>query len=451
MDVSTVVSRVAAAAVLWAAGAGVAGATETLSRAEAVAEALRANPAVARAREELRGLEGRKREAIADALPEVTLVGTALRYRDPSLLNSPGFDSFPPELRELLRVEASPLYEGSARVHQTLFSFRLGSAIRAARHGLAMGEEMARMAERDVALAAVRAYDGYLLALAKAQVAAQVQKQKEEHLATARHRREAGTATDLDVLRSQVDLENQRSELLAARSHADLARGALNAVLERPIDAPVEPSDSLAYVAFDVGLEEVVAEALAHRPEVRAAQERANAYEHFIGVAKADSRPRLDFDGSWGYSVRRPGDFGDGDFTRWNGSVTLTVPVFDGRRTAGRVAQARAEAGKMVQDRRALETQVRLQAKEGLDRLRVADAILQAAEANVAQARRALEMTETNYRYGAATTLDVLDAQAAFALAESTRITARHGHAAARATLRYVMGRDPVDPVPGGE
>ena len=60
------------------------------------------------------------------------------------------------------------------------------------------------------------------------------------------------------------------------------------------------------------------------------------------------------------------------------------------------------------------------------------------------QARKALEMTEANYRLGAATTLDVLDAQAAFTQAEFTRVEALHAHANARAGLRYVMGQDPL-------
>ena len=53
-------------------------------------------------------------------------------------------------------------------------------------------------------------------------------------------------------------------------------------------------------------------------------------------------------------------------------------------------------------------------------------------------------MTQANYRAGAATTLDVLDAQAALTLAESLRLEALYEHANARAAVRYVMARDPA-------
>ena len=170
------------------------------------------------------------------------------------------------------------------------------------------------------------------------------------------------------------------------------------------------------------------------------------AYQQLVGVVRADALPRLDFDATWGYSVRELSNFGRGDYKRWNASVSLTVPVFDGLRTVGRVAQARGDVRKITQDRLALETQIRLEAQAAVQRLNTALTVLAAAEANVAQARKALDMTQANYSHGAATALDVGDAQSALTLAESIRIEALHEHADTRATLRYVMGRDPLDP-----
>ena len=144
--------------------------------------------------------------------------------------------------------------------------------------------------------------------------------------------------------------------------------------------------------------------------------------------------------------MRELGNFGKSEYARWNAALSLTVPVFDGLRTAGRVAQARGDARKITQDRLALDTQIRLEAHEAFERLNTARTVLDASEANVAQARKALDMTQANYNHGAATTLDVLDAQSALTLAESIRIEALHEHADTRATLRYVMGRDPLDP-----
>ncbi len=416
-----------------------------LSRAEAVSRALAANPEVRKSQAGLDSLRGRKQEALADALPELDMVGTGTRFRDPSLLNSSSFDAFPPELRSALRPIPANLFDGAFQLRQTLWTFKLGAALKAARYGLDLGREDVRRTEREVALVAIQAYHDYVLALEKVRVTEQSIVQKEKHLEMARTRREAGVVTELDVLRSEVDLANVRAGLERARGEADQTRGTLNAVMVRPVDAAIVPTDALDRRPVAASLEAVVAAALANRAELKVAALNVRVYEQLVKVERGEGRPRLDLVSGWGYSVREPSNFFKSDFTRWHAAVTLTVPLFDGFRAAGRVAQAQAAVSRAEQDLVAAENRVRLQAKQAVDRLRTAERVLDAAELNVAQAARAVEMTQANYRYGAATTIDVLDAQAALTLAESLRIQGLYDHANARAILRYVTGQAPLE------
>jgi outer membrane protein TolC len=421
---------------------------EALTRAEAVARALAANPDMHKAQEDLAILKGQADEALADALPELKVLGTGTRYRDPGLLNSSSFDAFPPELRDSLTPVPANLYEGTAELRQTIFSFKIGKAIRAARLARQMGAEEVVRARQATALLAVRVYNDFVLSLEKVAVGQKALVQKEKHLEMAQNRRQAGVATELDVLRSQVDLENARAILLRLRGQAELARGHLNAAMVQPIDAPIEPLDRLEYAPLEMTIDDAVRLAWSRRPEARAIALNERIHEQLIGVAQAESRPSLDFYGQYGWSVRQPGNFFERDFTKWNAGVTLTIPVFDGFRTRGKVAQARAERNKVTQDRIALENRIRLEAKEGVDRLTVAKSVLEVAELTVNQAQRALEMTQANYQHGAATTLDVIDAQAALTEAESNRLLGLYEHANARAGLRYVTAQDPLE-IPG--
>jgi hydrophobic/amphiphilic exporter-1 (mainly G- bacteria), HAE1 family len=419
---------------------------ESLSRAEAVARALQANPDVQKSLEDRRRLNGIILEARADALPELTLLGSWNRYRDPGLLNSSSFDAFPPDLRDSLTPVPANLYEGLATLKQTLFSFKLGHAIKAAKLGRGFGEEEIRRVQQAVALRAVRAYDGYLLAIEKVKVGAKAVVQKEKHLEQAQNRYASGVATELDVLRSKVDLENQRTALLRFQGEAELARGTLNAVMLRPIETPLEPTDHLEYRPVVVDLAQAVRVAWQNRPEAKAIDLQEKIQRELVGVAKSEGRPSLELNGAYGWSVREPSNFLESDFSKWSAGIVLKIPLFDGLRTAGKVAQAEAERNKIGQDRLDLENQIRLEAKNAVDVLNVAKSVYQASELNVAQAGKALEMTQANYNYGAATLLDVLDAQAALTLAESNRIEALYAHGIARATLRYTMAQDPLEP-----
>lgn len=417
---------------------------QTLSRADAVAQALAANPQVKLSLEQVALLEGRIVEAKADALPDISWNTLAMRSRDPGLLNSPNFDAFPQEFRDALSPLPANAFSTSADFRQTLFSFKLGKALEAARIARGAGEHDVRRARQMTALDAIRAYNQLLFAMEQLRVIQTDMQSKQSHLDYARNRRAAGVATELEVLRAEVDVENARAEALRGENEVAASRAMLNTVMLRPTNTPINPSDTLAVVAFDAAFEDAVKEALTARPELRLLRRQEQFQDKLVDVAAADAKPRVDFTGSYGFAVRRPKNFFQPNFSRWSAAVNVAVPLFDGWRTAGRVAQARAQRNTVTQQIAALENQVRLDVQSAFDALALANRTIQAADLNVAQARRAMEMTEANYRLGAATQLDVIDAQQALRQAENIRNQALYTHANARASLKFVMGRDPL-------
>lgn len=421
---------------------------QALSRADAVAQALAANPQVKLSLEQVALLEGRIVEARADALPDITWNTFAGRSRDPGLLNSPNFDAFPPEFRDALSPLPANALSTSADLRQTLFSFKLGKALEAARIARSAGEHDVQRARQMTALDAIRSYNQLLFAMEQLRVIQTNVQSKQSHLDYARNRRAAGAATELEVLRAEVDLENQRADALRAENEVSAARATLNTVMLRPTTTPILPTDTLAVIPFETQFEEAVTEALRVRPELQLLRLQGQVQDRLVDVAAADAKPRVDFNGSYGFAVRRPRNLFQPDYSRWSASVNLAVPLFDGWRTAGRVAQARAQRNTTTQQIAALENQVRLDMQSTFDALTLANRTIKAAELNVTQARRAAEMTEANYRLGAATQLDVIDAQQALRQAENIRSQALYTHANARASLRFVMGRDPLEEKP---
>ena len=254
----------------WSASPDVAQRSEVgpLSRAQAVAVALAANPEVRQSLEQVSLLEGRITEARADALPDVTWTTRMARSRDPGLLNSPNFDQFPPEFRTALSPLPANLFETVADFRQTLFSFKLGKALEAARLARSAGQEDLRRARQSTALDAIRSYNQLLFAIEELRVAQSSVDQKQGHLDVARNRRAAGAATELEVLRAEVDLENQRAELLRAENQVTAARATLNTVMLWPPNAPIQPSVMLTIVPITVSFDDAVRGALEARPEL---------------------------------------------------------------------------------------------------------------------------------------------------------------------------------------
>jgi outer membrane protein TolC len=160
-------------------------------------------------------------------------------------------------------------------------------------------------------------------------------------------------------------------------------------------------------------------------------------------MARAESRFKADLTSEYGIISRLPSNLFNSKFVRWNVGVNFTLPVFDGFRRSGMVWQATANQRSARLEREKVEQQIRLVLQQALDELKAARETIAAARANISQAERVLEMTQANYKYGAATTLDTVDAQTALSVARTNLLRGLHDYSVARANLRWAMGRTP--------
>jgi outer membrane protein TolC len=81
--------------------------------------------------------------------------------------------------------------------------------------------------------------------------------------------------------------------------------------------------------------------------------------------------------------------------------------------------------------------------QQGLDEIKATTETIAAARANIEQAEKVLSMTQNNYKYGAATTLDIVDAQTALSTARTNLLRGLHDYSVARANLLWTEGRAP--------
>jgi outer membrane protein len=418
-----------------------------LTLEQAVVLALERNPQALIARERIEAFKGKYREVRSDALPFLRLNGSAMRWRDPSFLNSPSFDKIPPEFRDALQVAPANLFDYNLSISQPLYtSGKVGTAIKLANmESEGVGVDRDR-ADQEIRLRVVRAFYDLLLAQGRLEVSKETVRERGKSLEIVRARFAGGVATEVDVLRSQVSLANAQPELIRAESSVRQARTVLNNLLVRPLDFPTEAVGRLTFnPPPPQTLEEVVRRAYQYRPELLRARINEREAEDQKKLANAENRLRLDFDGQYGVNARLPSDLVNREFTRFMFTVSVGLPLFDGGRRSGLFRQAVANRKMAELTRIETENSVRLEAQTALDELSRAEKTVEAARLNVKEAERVLEMMQNNYRFGAATTLDVLQAETALSLARWTLLQGLYDHTIARAQLRWVMGQDPVE------
>jgi outer membrane protein len=440
------ISRFIAFLLLYALPAGLAAQEQAaVTLAEAVRMALERHPDVGKARAGADALKGKIREVRADALPQVQIVADAMRWRDPSLLNASGLDKFPPDLRAALVPTSVNLVNYGVTVKQPLFTQgKVGTALRLASIEAEGALSEIDRAEQDVALNTVKAFYGLLWAERHRDVVAETQEQKKLHAEMARTRYRNGVATEVDVLRSEVAVANGAPDLLRAENAVRQARALLNYFLGRPLDFATRTAGDFEQKAWErTNVAEMQQEALRRRPEMQRLRIAERSAATQVDLANAESRMRADLSSSYGVSSRLPQNLINGEFVRWTAGVSFTLPVFDGFRRSGMIWQATANQRAARLEREKGEQQIQLAVQLSFHALTAAAETVAAARATVAQAEKVLTMMQNNYKYGAATTLDIVDAQTAVSEARGNLLRGLHDYSVARADLRWAMGEAP--------
>jgi multidrug efflux system outer membrane protein len=150
---------------------------------------------------------------------------------------------------------------------------------------------------------------------------------------------------------------------------------------------------------------------LTRRPDVSAAQNAVLAAQARVGVAQTAWFPDISLTGAAGYASPEIGDLFKWSARSWGVGALLSLPIFDGGRREAGVQGANAQLDGALASYR---TQVLVAFQEVEDQL-AAIRILQ--EQSVVQAKavssaqRATSLSDTRYRNGYISQLDLLDAR----------------------------------------
>jgi outer membrane protein TolC len=310
-------------------------------------------------------------------------------------------------------------YTASVVLTQPLYTAgRVGAALKIAREYKAASEyefeEQRAEAERNVR----RAYFSALLAQELERIADTSMAQATAFRDQVRLQLDAGQASELDLLRADVALENIQPQLVEAKNGASLALLELKRLVNLPLDAPVALSTPLAVSASQLAAAAGVGDAslLSDRAALRAAERGVRIRQSQLDIARKAWLPSLDFRMAYGKQIFPQRVFGFGDDpwrTDWTASLALTVPIFDGFRRSAEKTQAQITLDQERLRLSQLSEQLRVQYEQAVgERQRAASAIA-ARQRTVDQAARVYELTVLRFERGLSTQLEVADARLA--------------------------------------
>jgi multidrug efflux system outer membrane protein len=150
---------------------------------------------------------------------------------------------------------------------------------------------------------------------------------------------------------------------------------------------------------------------LARRPDVSAAQSEILAAQARVGVAKAAWFPNISLTASGGYASPELGDLFKWSARAWGVGALLSLPVFDGGRRAAGVESAQAQLEGAAAAYRGQVLVAFKEVEDQLSALRLLDEQSEAQARAVKSAVRATQLSESRYRNGMDSQLELLDAR----------------------------------------
>ena len=409
----------------------------SLSFDEAVQLALRNNLTTLLARERRNEARGVELESLAGLLPNLT--GAASQTNVTINLAAQGLtpSSFP--LIRSTFIGPFNVFDARVQLVQTLFNLSALRNYQAGRTGVSIAATNEQFSRQQVITTTALAYLSTLRAERAVEAAEANLELARTLFKLAEDQHNSGVATGLDVTRAETRVAQEQFRLAQAQTDAHQARLQLQRVTGLPLGGSLLLTDRLAYTDAPLPSAEA-AEQIAQRErlEVRLAEEQVKLNHYDRGAAEAEQLPSIDFVSDYGSSGVKPNVL---DLPTRSVGIRISVPIFNGGLTRGRVAVASSRQRQAELQLNDLRAQVEQDVRLALQTLRTAAEQVRAAEQALRLAERELQMARDRFGAGLGDNIEVVNAQTSLAEARDSQVAALTAHNAARINLASAMGR----------
>jgi outer membrane protein TolC len=428
--VSAALSMIAAALVARAADAQ-APWGRTVSLAQCVAIALRENPDAQSSEFAVQGAEAQRAEVRGAFGPKLQFDGNIQQWSSPFRLFFGG--------QEFTVRQAQTLSAGISLIQPITTLLPIYQQYKIQEFGVDVAAIRRAATRREVAFHTIESYYRLLEAERLADVASASVTQLEAQEKQAQSQFDNGLIGKNDLLRAALALASARQRAIQTDGQVVLARGQLATAMGRSPDEAMEPEpfSSEPPELSEPGLEAAEGRAAANRLELRDLARQVDQAQLGVSYAKAKLGPVVNAVGNYthtgGLQPFQPADAAYvGLAASWN--------LWDWGTTLGGVHEADAKLQQAILARKKLEDAVRLEARQAFVNAQSSRQALDVARTAVSQAEENFRIVTKKFENNAATSFDVVDAEALLTQSRGQVEQALYDYLIAAAALQKATG-----------
>jgi outer membrane protein len=405
---------------------------DSLSLKEIISLIVTTHPTIKSAAEAIYNADARIGLAKTGYNPEVDILSSYSNLGPVTELSIPNMGTF--------QLFPANNYAASVNVRQTVYDFgRTRESINLENENKLLSEQTLEQAKQKMSMMAVGNYFTLLFLQTAIKIKDEQLAALNEHLDYVRKKMATGSATEYEVLTTQVrisEIESQKVELMASISSQQAFLNALlgndqhyNPVVKNDlsINIPAIQADSLQSYAFK------------NRDEVLINQKRASMAELRYNMTQLVNKPIVSFIASGGAKNGYVPELAKIKANYVVG-LGLRIPIYDGSKSKYNGLQAKSVMNTVSYESENTKRTIS-------DELREAEAYMDASskklvqyELQLKQALKAYSLAQTSFSSGSITNLDLLDANTSVSQSRLLLLKARIDYAASIYKLKAAVG-----------
>lgn len=415
--------------------------TTVLTMDDAINLALEKNSELKIAKMEVEKSEQKLREARSGLFPKLDLSGQYQRYIDkPVIFLPPGSP-----LGRTLVIGSDNSYLGAAQLSMPLFALPLYEGIGLASDALDIAEQNYINVKNKIVGDVKKSFLAVILTRETKDVMQQSLKNAEDNFENIKRLNSAGTLSDYDVLRAEVQVENLKPVVLQMENNYKLSLEALKVAIGLDANQNIDVVGEMEFdESYKIPTEaEVIEELIQNNPTLAILEKQVKLNDRNVSLEQAAYFPSLAGFGNYQYQTQA-NDFKFSDYN-WVKTfvlgLQLQIPIFNGFKTQSRVNQAEIGLNQAVEQKRNLTEAIKTQALSVLYRVQQAVKRIEGQNKTVKTAQEGYEIAKRRLENNVGTQLEVNDAELALRQAKLNRLQAIYDFKVAEADLETVLGR----------
>lgn len=426
-----------------------------LSLDEAIDLALSENPTVKVADLEIERYDYVRKETLGNLYPSLSVSGTYTR----AIIKS--------EISKGLSFGADNTIAASADIALPLIVPSVWRTARLNQIEMQNAVESARASRIDLVNSVKKGYYNILLAQQSLAVLKASEANVQQTVDDTRLQYEHGLASEYDLITAEVQLSNLQPSIIQTTNSIDVAKRLLKMYMSLPDNVDIELEGSLddfrdAVLSGNDGLSTDISQNSA----LRQLDIQADMLEQQLKVAQTSRMPtlsafgsvsisgndmeRLNFGAMTGGSDGSTSTPGTTESVKnsfyWqhpiSAGIQLSIPIFSGFRNTNKLKQIRNSMAQLDLQRIYLQQSTEVEVRSSINDLLTARETMFANEKTVQQAQKAYDISNTRYKAGAGTILELNTSELALTQARLNYSQAIYDYLSAKADYDRIVGRE---------